>query len=103
MSTKDSLAKIDAHLAKMNSISEENPIHRLKEVISERIRIARELAPFYAASELLSLDGMADCEQLEGLPFFRENWWKDQSLEQEEQKILMLLGLAYQRSPKAGF
>jgi hypothetical protein len=81
-------------------ISASNPIHKLRELLDEQREISRQLAPFYAAADLLSPEGSEQLDligHLETLPAFRPLWERSMELRISIDNIMIRLAMAYER------
>lgn len=81
-------------------ISSRNPIHRLKEILQRQRDLAMELAPAYQAVELLdSEETITEVTIIEHHPKWAPLWRETRELETEKDRILLNLGLAWERCP----
>lgn len=78
-------------------ISQRNPIHRLKEILQRQRELAMQLAPAYQAVELLQTS--TEVTIIEYHPKWGPLWRESQELETEKDRILLNLGLAWERCP----
>jgi hypothetical protein len=78
-------------------ISEKNPIHRMNEIVRERMELVLKLAPYYNALNLIQ-EGVPDVDAsyLESIPGFREPWEKMTALQREYDNLAMNIAIAWE-------